>query len=258
MHSFIRPLILPGCEATYSRKEMAAEGYAQLQAGKLKSHWIYQPRQKCSGVVVYFHGNQETADEWWELGNWLNNEFGWKIVLAEYPGYGLSKAAIPDSENELFAMGSRVIKAVRESRTLAQKPLVVWGRSLGGALAANLASSSTVDGVLLDSTMADAATGWPVPPALIRILNRQFAFESAEALTTSACPVLVSHSRSDKVFDWDHAERLTEAATGPSKLIEVKGDHGAEKHTQRRFVDGLRCLLEAATHFHAARATMNC
>jgi hypothetical protein len=46
-----------------------------------------------------------------------NNEFGWKIVLVEYPGYGLSKAAIPDSENELFAVGSRVIEAVGSKKS---------------------------------------------------------------------------------------------------------------------------------------------
>ncbi len=148
-------------------------------------------------------------------------------------------------------------KVKEQNKTLAKKPLVVWGRSLGGAIAANLASAKSVDGALLESTMADAATLWG-PPVLARLLNSRFAFESAKCLTKSACPILVSHSRDDEVFDWNHAERLADSATGPSKLIEVNGDHGSEKHKQIRFIKGFRGLLEAATHFHAARAIMNC
>jgi len=104
--------------------------------------------------------------------------------------------------------------------------LIVFGRSLGGAVAAWLAQSHRPAALILESTFASlpdiAATLYPFLP--VRLLLR-FRYNTSEYLTRADCPVLIIHSRDDEIMPVAHGRELFEVASETKGFLEISGTH---------------------------------
>jgi fermentation-respiration switch protein FrsA (DUF1100 family) len=101
--------------------------------------------------------------------------------------------------------------------------IVVFGKSLGGAVAVDLAADVAPAGLIVESSFTSipdmARRHYPfVPPSLIRT-----RMDSLAKIGTVQCPKLFIHSRHDEVVPFSMGERLFEAAAPPKGFHEVAG-----------------------------------
>ncbi len=121
----------------------------------------------------------------------------------------------------------------------------MFGRSLGGPVAAWLASRQEPGGLIVESAFSSIVDiGRELYPFLpVRWLTR-FRYPTREYLSQANCPVLVVHSREDEIIPFHHAERNFAAAQEPRYFLEIHGGHN-DAHVGRTgaYVEGLRSFL---------------
>jgi fermentation-respiration switch protein FrsA (DUF1100 family) len=154
-------------------------------------------------VVLFAHGNAEDlghgrfhADRYAELGV--------SVLAFDYPGYGLSSDRA--SEEGAYASIDAAYDHLVEDLGWAPERIVVHGRSLGGAVAIDLASRRPVGGLVVESSFVSAyrvMTHIPIVPI--------DQFESLKKIPMVDAPVLVMHGGRDAVIAEWHGRRLFEA-----------------------------------------------
>ena len=123
--------------------------------------------------------------------------------------------------------------------------IVIFGRSLGGSVAAKLASDVEARALILESTFTsvpDAAQDiYPWLPA--RWLSR-LRHATSEYVRDVGFPVLVVHSRDDEIIPYHHGERIYEAANEPRSMLTIRGGHNDAIATdENAYLSGLRQFL---------------
>ena len=176
-------------------------------------------------VALYFHGNGGNAlDRAAALAPVAAAGFG--VAIAGYRGYGGNPGAASEAG---LALDARAHLAALRAR-FPGAPLVLWGESLGTAVATRLAreDGDGVAGLVLDSpftSVADLAAGaYPWLP--VRLLLRH-PFDSAAALAALRLPVLVLHAEADGIVPVAHGRRmlaLARASGAPAEAVFVPGD----------------------------------
>jgi fermentation-respiration switch protein FrsA (DUF1100 family) len=172
-------------------------------------------------VVIFAHGNAELID-YWPDGLYGYTRLGVSVLLPEYRGYGRSpgdpsQRAIGEDFTSFY---DRVIQRpeVDPSR------VVLHGRSIGGGVAAQLASDRPSAALILQSSPSSIkriAARFLVPWFLVRD-----PFDSVRVVRDYKQPVLVMHGSADRIIPPSHARRLANAAANPiSRLIMYRVDH---------------------------------
>jgi len=184
-------------------------------------------------VLLLFHGNagnlSHRADLMLELATRIDAE----VVLAGYRGYGRSQGT--PSENGLYADARAAWSFVTGEHGVDPGRVVVFGKSLGGAVAVNLAEEREPGGLIVESSFTAipdmAAHHYPfVPKILVRT-----RMESLAKIGAIRCPLLVVHSRADEVVPFEMGRRLFEAAPQPKSFHVVEG----AGHNETWLVGGL-------------------
>jgi len=153
-------------------------------------------------AVLFTHGNAEDAGL---LGEFLHRyvELGVTVLAVDYPGYGLSTGR--PTEDGAYAAADA---ALAHLGTLGFPPerVVLHGRSLGGAVAVDVAARHAVAGLILESTFTSA---FRVMLPFDGLPGDRFA--SLAKLPRVRAPVLVIHGTADEVVDVEHGRRIFEA-----------------------------------------------
>jgi fermentation-respiration switch protein FrsA (DUF1100 family) len=109
----------------------------------------------------------------------------------------------------------------------APEEIVIFGRSLGGAVAVDLAAEHEPGALIVEATFSSAvelgATVYPWLP--VRFLTRH-RYESDRKVGAIACPKLFIHSTGDTVVPLGMGRALYDAAGEPKRFVEVRGEHG--------------------------------
>ena len=121
---------------------MEAEGFEPIEYDSRTVGWFWVPEPNES-IVVLFHGNGENALEYASAFDDLLQPFAAAIGLAEYRGYMGGDEALPSRSDELIDDGVALAKTFQSDAGARGCPIVLWGRSLGGAVAAELARDSS-------------------------------------------------------------------------------------------------------------------
>lgn len=214
---------------------------------RLHGWWV--PADDPRATLLFFHGNAGNISH--RLRSLaIFNELGLDVLLFDYRGYGQSTGR--PSEAGLYRDARAALNCVQNACGLARDedlPLVYFGRSLGGAVAAWLAVREPPRALIIESAFTSvpelAADLYPWLP--VRWLAR-LEYNTRDAVTRVEVPVLVIHSREDEIIPFGHGEAIVQAAAGPASLLEMQGDHNTgfivSDETYRR---GLASFLD--THF---------
>jgi fermentation-respiration switch protein FrsA (DUF1100 family) len=201
--------------------------------------WHLAPRD-AKPVILYLHGNGGALRYRVERFRKLLGD-GLGLVAVEYRGYGGSSGS--PSEAGLIA-DAEAAYAYAASRYPAQR-LVLWGESLGTALAVVLAAEKPVSRVILEapftSTAAVAATHyWYMP---VRLLMKD-QFRSDERIEKVTAPVLILHGRRDRTVPYAMGERMFDLTKAPKHIVRfLEGGHddldkNGALHAVGRFLAG--------------------
>lgn len=188
-------------------------------------HGWFAPAENPRGAALYFHGNAGNISHRLETVR-LARGLGLDIFLFDYRGYGQSEGRPTEEGTYADARGAWAWLTGEGGRDPAR--IVLWGRSLGGAVAARLAAELDPPpaGLILESTFTSLPDmGAAVYPFLPVRLIARMRYPVAEDLARVRCPVLVAHSPSDEVVPYRFGERLYAVAPEPKRFLRLAGDH---------------------------------
>lgn len=166
-------------------------------------------------TILFAHGNAETIHDGAEFLRRMRLA-GFSVLAFDYSGYGLSSGS--PSERAAYADADAAYDYLTRSAGVAPERIVAHGRSLGGGVAADLASRRPVAGLVLESTFTSAFR--VVRDGALFPFDR---FRTLAKLPRVRAPVLVIHGTEDEVIAFAHGRRLFEAAPGPKRALWVEG-----------------------------------
>ena len=166
-------------------------------------------------TLIFSHGNAEDIGMI-EPFAWRLRDLGLNVLIYDYPGYGTSSGS-PSEENAYAAIDA-AYDYLQTEKDVDPKRIILHGRSLGGAVAADLASRRPVAGLILESTFTTAfrvVTRYPILPF--------DKFENIKKIEKITCRVLVIHGTNDWTIPVYHGHRLFESANGAKQALWVEG-----------------------------------
>lgn len=199
------------------------ESKAAAGPAKLNGLWLPAERNADRGpVLLYLHGAR------WNVAGSAPRirrmqQLGFSVLAIDYRGFGKSSAGLPSEET-----------AYEDARAAwdwlaahyPQRPRYVFGHSLGGAIAIDLASKvQDEQGVIVEGTftsIADVAStmkwGWlPLGPLITQ------RFDSIDKVGRIRAPLLVVHGADDTLIPSELGQRLYDAATARKQFVLVEG-----------------------------------
>lgn len=197
------------------------EDFVQVPGARLSVLQLRLPRPK--GVVVFLHGNGGNLAGWFTATD-AYRRANFDLVMPDYRGYGKSSGSIRSA-----AQLRADVRAVWDSvaARYAGRRVVLYGRSLGTGLAADLGDQLTQEGHPPDLTVlvspyasmrALTSELYPwVPGALLR-----YPLDTAAHLPGVGGRVLLLHGDEDALIPVDHARRLART-TPAARLVVVPG-----------------------------------
>ncbi len=186
-------------------------------------HAWFVPRERARGTVILFHGNAGSIAHRLAYLE-MFQRLGLSSLSVEYRGYGRSSGKPAEAG---FARDAEAAWAyVTGERGIAADRIVLFGESLGGAVAARLAASRRPALLVLASVFTSVPDlGRELYPWLpVRWLAR-IRHDTRAALAHVTCPVLVAHSPEDDIVPYHHGRALFDAAPGQKAFLELAGGH---------------------------------
>ncbi|HUE95543.1 MAG TPA: alpha/beta hydrolase [Longimicrobiaceae bacterium] len=174
-------------------------------------------------TVLLFHGNAGNISHRIDtLKIW--HEMGWNAFIFDYRGYSLSTGR--PSEAGTYRDARAAWRHLTEERGVSPRDIVLFGRSLGGAVAARLATEVEPMALILESTFTSVPDlGAEIYRWLpVRLLSR-IHYPTLVTMTEVRAPVLVIHSPTDEIIPVHHGRALYEAANPPKQFLELVGGH---------------------------------
>jgi len=187
-------------------------------------HGWFIPYKGAAGTVLVLHGNGGNIGD---RVFWLKmlHDLGVNVFIIDYRGYGKSEGE--PFEEGLYRDARAAYAWWDAERKGKSEKLILFGESLGGAVAVHLAAGVAPSGLILQSTFTSARdmakTMFPIG-LLQPLLNVRF--DSADAITRIKCPKLFIHGESDKVVPFALGKKLFEITPEPKYFFAVPGaDH---------------------------------
>ena len=186
-------------------------------------HGWFVPRPDAKATLLFFHGNAGNISHRLESIS-IFHDMGLSVFIIDYRGYGRSDGR--PSEQGTYRDAMAAWNYLVDERRVRPEEIIVFGRSLGGAVAAWLAAKVRPAAVILESTFTSVKElgkfYYPYLP-VSRIARIHYPVD--EYLTSFDCPVLIIHSHQDEVIPVIHGRRLFEYAREPKMFLPISGDH---------------------------------
>ncbi|MFP4106445.1 MAG: alpha/beta hydrolase [Phycisphaerae bacterium] len=189
----------------------------------VKVHGWFAATENARGAVLMCHGNGGNISHRLDMIDLWQRQ-GLSVLVFDYRGYGRSGGS--PTEEGTYADARAAWAYLTEQKQIPPQRIILHGRSLGGAIAAYLASRYDAGGLIVDSAFTSLPdVGADIYPYLpVRMLVK-YRYATREYLAEANCPVLIIHSRDDDIVPFEHGEALFKAAGEPKTFVEVNGSH---------------------------------
>ncbi len=202
-------------------------------------------------LVLFCHGNAGTIADRLDTVRLLHN-LDLDVLIFDYRGYGQSTGRT--SEVGTYQDAESVWRYLVEERGYDPGAIVVFGRSLGAAIAAHLAQDVKPAALVIEAAFASlpdiaAHHFWYLP---VRHLTR-FRYSTLDYIRRVDAPTLVIHSSEDDLVPIEQGRKIFDHAKGPKRFLLILGGHieGAQA-SGTRYTEGLRRFLSWALEENAA------
>ena len=238
----LRGIFFPSREigTTPAAVELSFEDvYVKASDGEMLHGWFI-PNSAAHFTLLFFHGNAGNIGHRIEKIAMLR-EIGLNVFIIDYRGYG--KSTGNPSERGLYRDADAAYDYLVSERKIIPGKIILYGESIGSAVAVDLASRHPVGGVILEGGFSSgrdiAGRIYPfIPPFLVSDI-----FNSSKKITKIQTPKLFLHSKQDEVVPFVLAKKLFDAAALPKTLVELQGGHNTS------FIDSSRTYLSAIFSF---------
>jgi fermentation-respiration switch protein FrsA (DUF1100 family) len=186
------------------------------------SGW-YIPAKHSELTVLFCHGNEGNIMHRLDSINILYN-LGLNCFIFDYRGYGDSGGK--PSEEGTYLDVRAAYKWLTKEKKISPNNIIIFGRSLGGSIAAQLASKVKVGALIIESAFTSyvdiGRKFYPYMP--VRWFAR-FNYRTVDYVKDVHCPVMIIHSRNDETIPFEFGLELYEAANEPKEFVEIFGSH---------------------------------
>jgi hypothetical protein len=224
---FLQPRLLyrPTREVAFTPADLGLkfeEVAFQSGDGVALSGW-YMPAKDARFTLLYCHGNG---------GNIMHRldslhqfcKIGLSCFIFDYRGYGNSAGRPTEAGTYLDAQAA--YDWLTQVKGVPARQIILFGRSLGGSIAAHLAGCVQARALVVESAFTSypdmGARLYPYMP--VRLFAR-FRYDTRACIRQARCPVMVVHSREDEIVPFEFGVRLFEVANEPKRFVEIAGSH---------------------------------
>jgi uncharacterized protein len=187
-------------------------------------HGWWMPHPEARGTVIMFHGNAgNIGTRVWMAADLQRMNLN--VFLFDYRGYGRSRGIA--SERGTYRDGAAAYEFVRAKYGDAeQPPVLLYGRSLGAAIALQCALDKPVKGLIMESAFASIeAMGRSMFPYLPVSLIARYKYDNISKIRNLKCPLLMSSSTADTLVPYEQTRSVFTAAPEPKFWSDLIGDH---------------------------------
>jgi len=174
---------------------------------------LHLPHPTATHTLLYIHGN---AEDLGYVRPYLEqlNRWGFSVFAYDYRGYGTSEGS--PSERNAYQEARAAYDYLTQDLNVPAEQIIVYGRSVGGGSATDLAANVPVAGLILESTFTSAFR--VVVPIPLLPFDK---FPNRRKLQAVRCPVLIIHGQADQTVPPHHGKALYEAAPDPKRNLWV-------------------------------------
>lgn len=171
-------------------------------------------------VVLYLHGNSGGVDV--NLNHAARfQRWGLSVLLIDYRGYGLSTGPFP-SEQQVYQDAETAWQYLVNTRKIAPHRIVIYGHSLGGAIATELASRHPDAARLIVESSFTSIEAMANVRGRYRLIPVNFIlhqrFDSIQKVPSLEMPTLFIHGLQDTEIPYQMSEQLYQSAPEPKQL----------------------------------------
>ena len=207
-------------------------------------HGWFLPHQDPRAHVLFCYGNGEHVAFIAPVLKHLNEELNCSLFAFDYRGYGRSSGS--PSEQGIFADSRAAHIKFAQLADIKSSEVVVMGKSLGGAVAVELAATRTIRGLVLLRTFTSIpdVASWLYPWFPVRWFMHS-EFNSLHRIKSYDGPLLQGHGTADKVVPYVQGEQLFEASPSTRKqFVSIPGGtHNAP--IEAKFFEAFELFLNA-------------
>ena len=240
---FLRQPLAHGAREAVRRLPGTTEITVAANDGTRLHGWIRHPVEETPprGLVIYFGGNAEEVS-----GQVLDAQelAPWSVAALNYRGYGLSEGS--PTETALTADAIAIYDRLAEREDVDSDRIVVFGRSLGSAVAVQLAARRPVRAVVLvspfDSLRSIAGRQYPFVPVSLLLKH---PFDSLALAPRIVAPLLAVAGEDDRLIPPAGSRRLHDEWGGAKRWVLIaQADHN-DIHTRTRYWPEIREFLDS-------------
>ncbi|MGE5238946.1 MAG: alpha/beta hydrolase, partial [Chloroflexota bacterium] len=190
--------------------------------GVALSTW-YVPSRTERGIVVFCHGNAGNISHRLDSIR-IFHDLGMSVLIFDYRGYGKSEGS--PTEQGTYLDAEAVWEYLVNLKGILPGKIVIFGRSLGGAVAAHLAATREAAALIVESGFTSVpdlgARHFPYLP--VRLISR-FGYRTIEKVQRTDIPKLFIHSPQDEIVPYSQGLELFARAAEPKEFLEITGGH---------------------------------
>lgn len=220
-----RMIFFPMKTVTASPAHMGIPNFEKLslrtQDGVILAGWFI-PSPGARYTILFLHGNAGNIGHRIEKIKILH-DLGSSVLIVDYRGYGESQGR--PTERGLYRDAQAAYRYLTNERHIPESQILLYGESLGGAVAVDLATRVACGGLVIESTFTSipdmAKEAFPFVPRFV--LGAQF--DSLSKIGQVKCRKLFLHSIGDEIIPYEMAQRLYAAASEPKTKTDLIGGH---------------------------------
>ena len=194
--------------------------------------WLVRPSisgGESTRVLLWLHGNSGNIGHRAAAVAAMARGLGAPVMIVDYRGYGRSEGS--PAEEGLYRDAEAAFDHIAARPEFSGSSIVVFGRSLGAAVAVELATRRPVEALVLESPFTSVSE-------MARLRNRflpsrllvRARFDSLAKMAEVRAPVLVFHGTDDEIVPVDMGRRVYEEAVGRKRLFLLEGAMHNDPH----------------------------
>jgi hypothetical protein len=205
------------------------------------SGWFVGARDE-KGVVLFCHGNAGNISHRLDSIKIFNN-LNLSVMIFDYRGYGKSRGKPTEQGTYLDAEAAWDYLIRTKQKT--PESITLFGRSLGGAVAAEIAFRKNPGRLIIESGFTSvtelAKKHYPWLP--IKLISK-FKYSTIEKIGSIKCPKLIIHSPADEIVPFEHGRTIYQKGSQPKEFLEIRGNHNEGfLISGKTYTEGLRKFL---------------
>jgi pimeloyl-ACP methyl ester carboxylesterase len=205
------------------------EHFITTYDGKKINALLFPTQQQSKGLILYFHGNADNLQRWGKYAVDFTT-LGYDVLMTDYRGYGKSEGT--PNEEDFYKDAQTILQWSHDN--IESKRLIIYGRSLGSAVASNLASTANPDLLILETPFEKLS-------GALYFLPSRYDFPNQAFLPKVKCRKIFIHGTDDWVVPLASAVKLKPFLNDNDRFIFIEG---GSHNNLREFAEYHKTLKE--------------